>query len=129
MLAIAEARIRQRHPALQVRALGWEPIVAPHAHARSGYFAGDDATRLGDLVTAITDPAIDGIWCVRGGYGAMRLLPDIDFDQRPASEGHVDAAIAAAAIMAFEESQNVQLPQEGPSRWRDAARKEGVSRL
>src|SRR5687768_8516963 len=58
-----------------------------------------------------------------------RILPDIDFDQRPATEGHVDAAIAAAAILAFEESQNVQLPQESPSRWRDAARKEGVSRL
>ena len=58
-----------------------------------------------------------------------RILPEIDFEQRPASEGHVDAAIAAAAILAFEESQNVKLPQEGPSRWREAARKEGVSRL
>lgn len=62
------------------RALGWEPVPGANVLARHGYFAGDDATRLSDLVTAITDPRIDGIWCVRGGYGAMRLLPAIDFD-------------------------------------------------
>jgi len=62
------------------RALGWEPVVAAHAHARTGYFAGDDATRLRDLTDAMHDRAIDGIWCLRGGYGAMRLLPDIDYD-------------------------------------------------
>ncbi len=62
------------------RVLGWEPVVAPHALARTGYFAGDDATRLRDLTDAIRDPSIDGIWCLRGGYGSMRLLPDIDFD-------------------------------------------------
>ena len=57
-----------------------------------------------------------------------RILPDIDFDQGPTTQAHHDAAIAAAAIMAFEESQNVKLPEDGPSRWRDAARKEGVGR-
>ncbi|HEV3486434.1 MAG TPA: hypothetical protein VG106_13570, partial [Vicinamibacterales bacterium] len=58
-----------------------------------------------------------------------RLLPQIDFTQHPAAEHHLDAAIAAAAIMAFEESQNVQLPQDTESRWRNAARMEGVRRL
>ena len=55
-----------------------------------------------------------------------RVLPDIDFAHRPASEHHVDAAIAAAAIMAFEESQNVKLPEDAPSAWRDAARRDAV---
>src|SRR5688500_13717740 len=65
--------------ASNARSLGWEPVVAEHALARRGYFAGDDATRLGDLMHAITDPEIAGIWCLRGGYGSMRLLADIDF--------------------------------------------------
>jgi muramoyltetrapeptide carboxypeptidase len=65
--------------ASNVRALGWEPVIAEHALARRGYFAGDDASRLGDLMRAITDPEIAGIWCLRGGYGSMRLLTDIDF--------------------------------------------------
>jgi len=55
-----------------------------------------------------------------------RILPEIDFAHRPADERHVDAAIAAAAIMAFEESQNVQLPADVPSAWRQAARREAL---
>jgi muramoyltetrapeptide carboxypeptidase len=66
--------------ASNARALGWEPVIAAHALAREGYFAGDDATRVRDLMDAIGDRTIDGIWCLRGGYGAMRLLPDIDYD-------------------------------------------------
>jgi acetyl-CoA carboxylase biotin carboxylase subunit len=58
-----------------------------------------------------------------------RILPDIDFDRTPASQSHHDAALAAAAIMAFEDSQIVKLPEDGPSRWREAARKDAVSRL
>ena len=26
------------------------------------------------------DPAVDALWCVRGGYGASRLLPLLDWD-------------------------------------------------
>jgi muramoyltetrapeptide carboxypeptidase len=63
-----------------VRDLGWEPHVYPHALAREGYLAGDDASRLADLDAAIRDPRIDAIWCLRGGYGAMRVLDAIDYD-------------------------------------------------
>lgn len=62
-----------------VRSLGWIPIVSEHARGRTGYFAASDEHRLADLNRAITDPDIDGIWCLRGGYGAIRLLPGIDF--------------------------------------------------
>jgi muramoyltetrapeptide carboxypeptidase len=61
------------------RALGWEPVVGTHALERACYFAGPDHARLADLNAALADPRIDGIWCIRGGYGAMRLLPDVDF--------------------------------------------------
>jgi muramoyltetrapeptide carboxypeptidase len=62
----------------QARVFGWETIVGPHAMSREGYFAGHDADRLADLSAAIADPTIDGIWCLRGGYGAARLLPSLD---------------------------------------------------
>jgi acetyl-CoA carboxylase biotin carboxylase subunit len=51
-----------------------------------------------------------------------RLLPTIDFAHREISREHHDAAVAAAAIMAFEESQNVKLPVDTESRWRNAGR-------
>jgi muramoyltetrapeptide carboxypeptidase len=55
--------------------LGWEVQVGQHALRRTGYFAGDDAQRGDDLLDALQDDRIDGIWCLRGGYGAARLLP------------------------------------------------------
>ncbi len=68
------------HAEANARALGWEPVVAPHALARNGYFAGTDAERLRDLQAALDDPTVDGLWCLRGGYGTMRLLPALDLD-------------------------------------------------
>jgi muramoyltetrapeptide carboxypeptidase len=62
------------------RTLGWEPHAYPHALARDGYLAGDDASRLADLNAAIRDKRMDAIWCLRGGYGAMRVLDAIDYD-------------------------------------------------
>jgi muramoyltetrapeptide carboxypeptidase len=62
------------------REMGWEPVVGTHALARDGYFAGNDAERLADLQAAISDDDIDGIWCIRGGYGAARLLPSLQLD-------------------------------------------------
>jgi muramoyltetrapeptide carboxypeptidase len=62
------------------RELGWEPVVGEHVGERDGYFAGSDASRLADLNRALADDSIDAIWCLRGGYGAMRLLPQVDYD-------------------------------------------------
>jgi acetyl/propionyl-CoA carboxylase alpha subunit len=55
-----------------------------------------------------------------------RILPEIDFAERPADPRQLDAAVAAAAILAFEESQNVKLPEDVSSRWREIARKEAL---
>lgn len=63
-----------------VRSLGWEPVVGAHALAHADYFAGTDAERLADLNAALADPGVDAVWCLRGGYGAMRLLDGIDYD-------------------------------------------------
>jgi muramoyltetrapeptide carboxypeptidase len=57
--------------------LGWTVQVGAHALARTGYFAGDDAQRGDDLIAAMHDDRVDGIWCIRGGYGAARLLPRV----------------------------------------------------
>ena len=61
------------------RSFGWEPVVGEHALERAGYLAGPDDARLDDLQRAIDDERIDAIWCLRGGYGAMRLLDRLDW--------------------------------------------------
>jgi acetyl-CoA carboxylase, biotin carboxylase subunit len=55
-----------------------------------------------------------------------RILPEIDFSGQTSADHHADAVIAAAAIMAFEESQNAKLPEETRSGWLAAARNESV---
>jgi muramoyltetrapeptide carboxypeptidase len=83
-------------------ALGFEANVSTHASGRTGYFSGTDADRLTDLNRALRDDRVDAIWCLRGGYGAMRLLPGIDFDalrRRPrALIGYSDITALHCAI-------------------------------
>src|SRR5690606_11905442 len=62
----------------RVRQLGWEPVVGAHAGSRLGYLAGSDRERLHDLAWAFADDN-EAIWCLRGGYGNMRIVASIDF--------------------------------------------------
>lgn len=68
------------HAVANVRTMGWEPVIGAHVLARDGYFAGDDRMRSADLLDALQRSDIDGIWCLRGGYGALRLLPSLPTD-------------------------------------------------
>ena len=61
------------------RSLGWEPRPGANVLGRHDYLGGTDAERLRDLNAALADDDVDAVWCVRGGYGAMRLLPHIDW--------------------------------------------------
>jgi muramoyltetrapeptide carboxypeptidase len=58
--------------------LGLVPRHRPDLGARNGYLAGDDARRLDEWREAVDDPEARAIFCARGGYGAMRLLPQVD---------------------------------------------------
>jgi muramoyltetrapeptide carboxypeptidase len=59
-------------------ALGFQPVLGANAHRRHGYLAGTDDQRLADLNAALHDPAIDAIWCLRGGFGMTRILDRVD---------------------------------------------------
>ncbi|MCB1229111.1 MAG: LD-carboxypeptidase [Verrucomicrobiae bacterium] len=56
----------------------YEVVFDEGLFSRTGYFAGSDERRLAELQEAIRNPEIDAIVCARGGYGATRLLPDLD---------------------------------------------------
>ena len=63
-----------------VRSLGLEPVVYPSCYFanRDGYLAACDDQRAKDVMDAFADPTIQGIWCIRGGYGGHRILPLLD---------------------------------------------------
>ena len=60
--------------------LGFKTKVGKSARNIKGFLAGTDKERLDDLHQAFADKDVNAIWCVRGGYGAARFLPDLDFD-------------------------------------------------
>jgi muramoyltetrapeptide carboxypeptidase len=84
------------------RALGYEPVLGKNAYRRHGYLAGTDDERLADLNAALQDSSIDAIWCIRGGYGSIRLLDRVDYaamTQRPkALIGFSDATTLLNAV-------------------------------
>ncbi len=63
-----------------VRSFGFTVKEGRHLFARRQYLAGTDAERAADLMAMFTDPDVDAIFCLRGGYGAARILPLLDYD-------------------------------------------------
>lgn len=62
---------------------GWGlvPVEYPSIrarHPRAAYLSGSDEQRAADLQSAWCDPDIDAVFCVRGGYGSVRLLDLLD---------------------------------------------------
>ncbi|MFZ4664849.1 MAG: S66 peptidase family protein [Prochlorotrichaceae cyanobacterium] len=55
---------------------GYEVDLSPGYDDRWGYLAGTDAQRRSHLAAAWQDSRYAGILCVRGGWGAARLLED-----------------------------------------------------
>lgn len=80
------------------RTMGWDPVVGENARATQTYFAGADEARLADFNAAARDQSIAAIWCLRGGYGAMRLLEGIDY---AALRRHPKAIIGYSDITAL----------------------------
>jgi len=62
-----------------VESLGFKVKPGAHLYDREGYLAGSDAARAADLNAMFADDGVDAIWCVRGGYGASRILPALDY--------------------------------------------------
>jgi muramoyltetrapeptide carboxypeptidase len=60
--------------------VGFRTVLGRHALDARGYLAGTDADRVSDLHAMFADPAVQGVLCVRGGYGAMRVLDALDYD-------------------------------------------------
>lgn len=58
---------------------GFRTLVGDAALERRGHLAGSDAARAADFNRMWQDPEVAGIICARGGYGAMRILPMIDW--------------------------------------------------
>lgn len=75
---VVRERIEKAFAYLQ--SLGYRIKTHGDVFRKSGYLAGDDSTRAGELLAAFSDPESTAVWCARGGYGVARMLSRLDFD-------------------------------------------------
>ncbi|MFP8488307.1 LD-carboxypeptidase [Gracilimonas sp. Q87] len=59
--------------------LGFKLKLGKSVKKQYGYLAGRDDERLLDLMTMFEDDEVNGIMCIRGGWGSNRILPLIDY--------------------------------------------------
>jgi muramoyltetrapeptide carboxypeptidase len=76
--------------------------LAPHPSLfeRRRYLAGSDEVRASALIDAFSDPGNQAVVCARGGSGASRLLPLVDFSRLPLKPlvGFSDNCVLHAAL-------------------------------
>ncbi|MBA4739246.1 MAG: LD-carboxypeptidase [Flavobacteriaceae bacterium] len=58
-----------------------EVVIGENVFNDNGHFAGTDNQRSADFQLALDDKAIKAIWCARGGYGAMRVIDNLNFEK------------------------------------------------
>lgn len=63
-----------------LEALGFNVILGPSCYETyGGYLAGSVAQRVADIHDMFENPEIDAVMCIRGGYGAVQLLPLLNY--------------------------------------------------
>ena len=55
-------------------------VLADNLYDKKRYLAGSDDVKIEQLHKMFSDKNIDAIFCMRGGYGAIRLINKIDYD-------------------------------------------------
>jgi muramoyltetrapeptide carboxypeptidase len=65
-----------------IEAEGFEVEIAAHVFQRKGYLAGDATARADELTRFFQRGDIDAIFCARGGFGSVQLLPLLNSDLR-----------------------------------------------
>ena len=74
---VPEDRLRA---GLEVLEQHYRVVVDPRALTATGYLAGDDDRRAEEINGYLRDPDVRAIIMGRGGYGLMRILPQLDAD-------------------------------------------------
>jgi muramoyltetrapeptide carboxypeptidase len=64
---------------IQMKSWGFNVVVGKTVGVRDFTFGGTDQERLADLQQMLNDPNIKAIMCARGGYGAIRIIDQLDF--------------------------------------------------
>jgi muramoyltetrapeptide carboxypeptidase len=62
----------------ELERLGFRPVYDDRVFEREDIVAGPPESRARQLADAISNPAVDGVLAVRGGYGSVETLPELE---------------------------------------------------
>lgn len=62
-----------------LESLGYRVETTPSCYRAEAYLAGSGQERAADLMSLIQRPDIDAIFCTRGGFGSIMMLPHLDY--------------------------------------------------
>jgi muramoyltetrapeptide carboxypeptidase len=86
-------------------ARGYRVKLAEGALVRTDYVAGSPEARARDIMAMFSDPSVDAIQCLRGGYGSAQVIPHLDFqviaDHPKPFIGFSDITALHTAILRF----------------------------
>ncbi len=77
---------------------GYRVEVGRPSYRRRGYLCGTDAERLDEINRYLRRTDVKMLICARGGYGSLRLLPDLDYD---AARAHPTLIVGYSDITAL----------------------------
>jgi muramoyltetrapeptide carboxypeptidase len=65
--------------AVALEKFGFKVKLGENVRARNGFLAGSDKERAADVMAMFADTEVKAIFCLRGGYGAVRILDLLDY--------------------------------------------------
>lgn len=69
-----------QHSITEIEAMGMEAYHTQRIFGNHGYLSNTDDERAKDLMHMFTNEKVNGIFCIRGGYGCTRILDLLDFE-------------------------------------------------
>jgi len=70
-----------------VESIGLVPVITPDIYDPTNpFYSNSDEFRANDLISALLDPEVAVIWCIRGGSGCIRLISALEAALPPSED-------------------------------------------
>ena len=93
-----------------IREMGFSVYIPHGIYLKKRYLAGGDINRAEIINRLFKDEAVNGILCARGGFGAMRVLPFLDYEMiRNNPKIFVGFSDVTAILAALEKRSSLQV--------------------
>ena len=77
---IIEDKLKVERAVEYFNSLGYNVVLSENIYDTNRYLAGSDEIKISELHRFFKDDSIKAVICVRGGYGAIRLINKIDYN-------------------------------------------------